>query len=63
MEHLQGLFGTLSGIFTAVLIVLFTGLAAWAWSGKRRKAFDAAARIPLEEDSVVVEPGHREQAP
>lgn len=42
--------GTLSGIVTAVLIVAFLGICAWAYSSRRRSTFDAAARMPLEED-------------
>jgi len=42
--------GTLSGIVTAALIVLFLGLTAWAYSAKRRASFEAASRLPLEED-------------
>jgi cytochrome c oxidase cbb3-type subunit IV len=47
---MQGIAGLLSGIFTALLIVLFTLIVAWAWSSARRATFDAAARLPLEED-------------
>jgi len=42
--------GTLSGIVTAVLITLFLGLVVWAYSSKRKASFDAASRLPLEED-------------
>ncbi|MEJ1961658.1 MAG: cbb3-type cytochrome c oxidase subunit 3 [Gammaproteobacteria bacterium] len=42
--------GTLSGIVTAILIVLFVGMWVWAFSARRRAQFDAAARLPLEED-------------
>jgi cytochrome c oxidase cbb3-type subunit 4 len=63
MQNTQELFGTLSGIFTAVLIVLLAGIAAWAWSGKRREAFDAAARVPLEEDPALDKPSHGERVP
>ena len=38
-----------SGIVTALLLVVFVAGWAWAWSPRRRAAFDAAARIPLEE--------------
>jgi cytochrome c oxidase cbb3-type subunit 4 len=41
------------GIVTAVLLVLFVSLVIWAWSRKRAPAFDAAARLPLEDDSHV----------
>jgi cytochrome c oxidase cbb3-type subunit 4 len=42
--------GTLSGIVTAVLIVLFVGVAVWAYSKRRNASFDAAARLPLEDE-------------
>jgi cytochrome c oxidase cbb3-type subunit 4 len=35
------------GIITAILLASFVAGSAWAFSGKRRAAFDAAARIPL----------------
>jgi cytochrome c oxidase cbb3-type subunit 4 len=45
--------GTLSGIFTALLTVLFVGICVWAFSPRRRKQFDEMARMPLEEDREV----------
>lgn len=42
--------GTFRGLVTAALIVLFVALIVWAWSGKRRRTFEHAARMPLEED-------------
>lgn len=42
--------GVLSGIFTVILLVAFIGIVAWAWSSRRRDQFEAAARLPLEED-------------
>ena len=38
------------GILTAVLIVLFLGIVAWAYSGRRRADFADAANLPLAED-------------
>jgi cytochrome c oxidase cbb3-type subunit IV len=43
--------GTLSGIFTAILLVLFVGMWIWAFSSRQRARFDEAARMPLEDDS------------
>ena len=40
-----------SGIATAILLAVFLGGWAWAWSPRRRAAFDAAARTPLEDDA------------
>ena len=41
----------LSGIVTTLLLVLFVGGWIWAWSPKRKTEFDAAARLPLDEES------------
>jgi len=41
------LFGS---VMTVVMLVVFVGIVLWAWSGKRRAAFDEAARVPLEDD-------------
>ena len=46
-----------SGVMTVVMLVVFVGIMVWAWSGKRRAAFDAAARVPLEDDAEQNEPG------
>ena len=42
--------GTLSGIVTAVLIVLFVAVWIWAYSKRRKSSFDAASRMPLDEE-------------
>jgi len=44
--------GTLRGIITAVLLGLFVWLVVWAWSKARRPVFDAAARLPLEDEPL-----------
>lgn len=36
-----------------MVFVLFIAIGLWAWSGKNKKAFDEAARIPLEDDLEV----------
>ncbi len=41
---------TISGIITAILIVLFLGIVVWAWSSKRKNDFDEAAQLPLEDE-------------
>jgi len=40
----------LRGAILLVLIFAFLGLWKWAWSSKRKSAFSAASRLPLEED-------------
>jgi cytochrome c oxidase cbb3-type subunit IV len=41
----------ISGIVAALLLAVFIGAWIWAWRPARRRAFDAAARLPLEEDT------------
>ena len=50
MATLEMTMGMFRGIVTAVLLGLFVWLVMWAWSKSRKPAFDAAARLPLEED-------------
>ena len=39
-----------SGIVTTVLLVLFLAGWIWVWSPKRKREFDAAAQLPLDEN-------------
>ncbi|MGO4222824.1 cbb3-type cytochrome oxidase subunit 3 [Lysobacter sp. TAF61] len=41
-----------SGIITALLLVLFVGGWIWVWSPRRKSEFDAAAQLPLDEWGV-----------
>ncbi len=43
--------GTLRGLATAVALLAFIAVAAWAYSRRRRDTFESAARMPLEEDN------------
>ena len=45
--------GFAHGLWTAFLIVVFVAIVAWAWSGRRKRDFAEAARLPLEEDAPV----------
>lgn len=40
----------LRSAFTLVAFVSFVGIVVWAWSTRRKGAFEAAARIPLDDD-------------
>jgi cytochrome c oxidase cbb3-type subunit 4 len=42
--------GNLWGLYTLLMVVVFIGIAVWAWSGKRARAFRDAAEIPLKDD-------------
>lgn len=44
--------GIFRGLITASILVLFIGIWAWSWSRKRHADFDAAAQLPLGDDSI-----------
>jgi cytochrome c oxidase cbb3-type subunit 4 len=44
--------GDWRGVFTVVMLLLFVAICRWAWSKKRKSAFDEAARLPLEHDEI-----------
>jgi cytochrome c oxidase cbb3-type subunit 4 len=46
---------------TVIMFLVFLGIVVWAWSSKRRGAFDEAARLPFEEDEAMV-PGEQRNA-
>lgn len=39
-----------NSILTLVLFLVFIGIVIWAWSSKRKKQFEEAARLPLDDD-------------
>lgn len=46
-------------IMTVVAFLTFIGIVIWAYSSKRKKAFDEAARMALEDD----EPTEQNRSP
>lgn len=52
-------YGVLHSVWTVVLLLIFLGIVAWAWSSKRRKGFDEAARLAVDGDEAItlVRPG------
>ena len=43
--------GTLRGLLTLAVLILFVSLWAWSWSRKRQPEYDAAAQLPLDDDN------------
>lgn len=43
--------GTLRGLLTALLFILFIGIWAWSWSRRRKDVYERMAELPLEDDS------------
>jgi cbb3-type cytochrome oxidase subunit 3 len=44
--------GIVRGVVTLVLMLAFLALVAWLASSHNKHRFDAAARIPLEDDTL-----------
>lgn len=44
----------LRSVFTMLVFLAFIGIVAWAYSSKRKQAFDEAANLPLDDDEPVV---------
>jgi cytochrome c oxidase cbb3-type subunit 4 len=40
----------ISGIVTAILLLCFLGGWIWAWSPRRKRDFEDASRLPLDDD-------------
>ena len=45
-------FTLFQSIWTIVVMITFLGIVAWAFSSKRKSAFDEAARLPFEDDQL-----------
>lgn len=41
------IYSILASVTTVVSFVVFIGIVLWAWSGRRKAAFDEAARAPF----------------
>ena len=54
--------GFVHGIWTAALLAVFAAIVAWAWSGRRKRDFDEAARLPLDEDGTGATETRHEEA-
>ncbi len=44
-------FTTVRIVWTVVSFAIFVAILAWAWSGRARSGFDAAARLPFADDA------------
>lgn len=51
---------TLRGISTIFVLLAFIAICWWAFSPKRRKKFDEAARLPFADDDTPKEPEEKD---
>ncbi len=45
-------FGLLRGLITVVVFAAFVGVVVWAYSSRRATEFEAASRLPLDEEDA-----------
>ena len=43
-------FTLLQSLWSIVVLITFIGIVLWAYSGKRKAAFDEAARLPFDDE-------------
>jgi cytochrome c oxidase cbb3-type subunit 4 len=46
-------FTLLQSLWSIVILITFLGIVVWAYSSKRKTAFDEAARLPFEDESSI----------
>lgn len=51
----------LRSIVTVLAFATFAGIVLWAWSGRRRAAFEEAANLPFTEDDAPADTGAHKQ--
>jgi cytochrome c oxidase cbb3-type subunit 4 len=47
----------LRSIFTVLAMSLFIGIVWWAFSDRRKQTYEAAAMLPLDDDSELIPQG------
>lgn len=43
----------ISGLYTGLLLVVFLGIVAWAWSKQNKEKFDDLSRTALKDDAQI----------
>jgi len=43
-------FTLIQSLWSIVILITFLGIVLWAYSGKRKTAFDEAARLPFDDE-------------
>ena len=46
-------YGTLQGILTIIVMLVFVGIFAWAYSSRQKKNFDEAANLVFSDEEEI----------
>jgi len=50
----------LRSVATLLMFLLFLGIVVWAWNGRRRAEFEAAAHLPFQDDQPAASQGEKQ---
>jgi cytochrome c oxidase cbb3-type subunit 4 len=50
----------ISGIYTAILLIVFLAIVVWAWSKKNKDKFDEISQMPLMKDNENHQSGDKQ---
>ena len=42
-------------VWTVLAFGFFIGIVVWAWSGARKKDFEEASKLPLDDDDITID--------
>jgi cytochrome c oxidase cbb3-type subunit 4 len=45
-------YGTFQGVYTLILMAIFIGIIAWAYSKRQKRSFDEAANLVFADEQV-----------
>ncbi len=48
--EMEAFTGIVRGLMAGALLIMFVGLWIWVYGSKRRRSFESASLLPLEED-------------
>ena len=60
---MESLFGAMGSATTVLAFVAFVGIVAWAYSKRRREAFEQAANAPFALPDDAADTGNAERRP
>lgn len=60
---MSGIWSHMIGVLIVILMLLFVGIWFWAWRPRHKAAFDALARIPMDEGQGPSGHGNRPEVP
>lgn len=50
----------ISGIYTAIMLVVFLGIVAWAWSKQNKAKFEEMSHMALKDDNQITDPKEKQ---